>query len=324
MTKKPIKSILLVEDDTGDARLLREMLVDASLNTLQMTHVESLGKAETFLAKHSVDMVLLDLGLPDASGLEVVRRTCFAAPCTPVVVMTGLDDESLADDALEEGAQDYLIKGQIAPRALEQALRYAVKRKVIEDAMVVEKGQIAHAAQHDVLTGLPNRMLLNDRISQAIALAPRHKKKVVVFCLDLDRFKRINDSFGHSTGDKLLQSVAKRLLDCVRGSDTVSRTGGDEFVVLLSEVQRTIDASITARRMLDAVAEIHSIDQHDLHVTSSIGISIYPHDGFAAETLIKNADAAMGRAKKDGGKAFQFFAPAASEAATDRRYSHTG
>ena len=114
--------------------------------------------------------------------------------------------------------------------------------------------QITHSAEHDFLTGLPNRMLLNDRISQAIALAPRHMKQVAVLFLDLDGFKHINDSLGHPIGDKLLQSIAKRLVDCVRGSDTVSRQGGDEFVVLLSEVQQSDDAAITARRMLKAVA----------------------------------------------------------------------
>ena len=114
--------------------------------------------------------------------------------------------------------------------------------------------QMTHSAEHDFLTGLPNRMLLNDRISQAIALAPRHMNKVAVLFLDLDGFKHINDSLGHPIGDKLLQSIAKRLVDCVRGSDTVSRQGGDEFVVLLSEVEQSGDAAITARRMLQAVA----------------------------------------------------------------------
>lgn len=138
--------------------------------------------------------------------------------------------------------------------------------------------QMTHMAQHDVLTGLANRSLLNDRISQAIALARRHVKKVAVLFLDLDGFKHINDSLGHPTGDKLLQCIAKRLVDCVRDSDTVSRQGGDEFVVLLSEVQQSEDAANTARRMLQAVAEAHSIDQHELHISTS-SISIYPDDG---------------------------------------------
>jgi len=179
--------------------------------------------------------------------------------------------------------------------------------------------QMTHAAQHDLLTGLPNRMLLNDRASQAIAFAQRHMKKVAVLFLDLDGFKHINDSLGHAVGDKLLQCVAKRLADCVRGSDTVSRQGGDEFVVLLSEVEQSEDAAITARRMLQAVAEAQSIDQHDLHVTASIGVSVYPDDGRDAETLIKNADTAMYQAKENAHQSYRFFKPAMNVRAVERQ-----
>jgi diguanylate cyclase (GGDEF)-like protein/PAS domain S-box-containing protein len=179
--------------------------------------------------------------------------------------------------------------------------------------------QMAHSAQHDFLTGLPNRMLLNDRINQAIVLAPRHHKKVAVLFLDLDGFKHINDSLGHLTGDKLLQSIATRLEHCVRGSDTVSRQGGDEFVVLLSEIEKREDAALTATRMLQAVAEAHFIDQHDLHMTTSIGVSVYPDDGVNAETLIKNADTAMYQAKENGHQSYQFFKPAMNVRAVGRQ-----
>jgi diguanylate cyclase (GGDEF)-like protein len=180
--------------------------------------------------------------------------------------------------------------------------------------------QMTHSAQHDFLTGLPNRMLLNDRVSHAITLAPRHEKKVAVLFLDLDGFKHINDSLGHPTGDKLLQSIAQRLVGCVRLSDTVSRQGGDEFVVLLSEIEQAEDAAVAARRMLDSVAEAHSIDQHDLHVTTSIGVSVCPDDGLDAETLIKNADTAMYQAKENGRQSYQFFKPAMNVRAVERQF----
>jgi diguanylate cyclase (GGDEF)-like protein/PAS domain S-box-containing protein len=179
--------------------------------------------------------------------------------------------------------------------------------------------QMTHSAEHDFLTGLPNRMLLNDRVDQAIISAPRHKKRVAVLFLDLDGFKHINDSLGHSTGDKLLRSVAKRLLDCVRRTDTVSRQGGDEFVVLLSEEEQSEDAAIAARRMLRAVAETHSIDQHNLYISTSIGVSVYPDDGLDAETLIKNADTAMYQAKENGRQSYQFFKPAMNVRAVARQ-----
>ncbi len=181
--------------------------------------------------------------------------------------------------------------------------------------------QMTHSAQHDFLTGLPNRMLLNDRVNQAPSLpsSTGTPRKWRCWFLDLDGFKHINDSLGHPTGDKLLQSIAKRLVDCVRVSDTVSRQGGDEFVVLLSEIEQPEDAAITARRMLHAVAEAHLIDQHDLHVTTSIGLSVFPDDGLDAEALVKNADTAMYQAKENGRHSYQFFKPAMNVRAVERQ-----
>jgi diguanylate cyclase (GGDEF)-like protein/PAS domain S-box-containing protein len=449
MSKKSIK-ILLVEDNPGDARLLREMLSKQDALDIELTHVSSMSGAEGHIAKDAVDIILLDLGLPDVQGLGAVRRARAAAPRVPLVVLTGLHDEALAAQVLQEGAQEHLIKGQIETRGLVRAMRYAIERKVMDEALLVKEEalfvekeraqvtlnsigdavictdisgnitflnlvaermtswsrqaaearptaevfrmidaanretapnsmekaveqdrtvvlplnclliqrngsevpvegcispihdregkatgavivfrdvsiaramalQMAHSFQHDFLTGLPNRMLLNDRVKQAIALAPRHLKKVAVLFLDLDGFKHINDSLGHPIGDKLLQSIAARLVTCVRGSDTVSRQGGDEFVVLLSEMQQSEDAAITARRMLEAVAKAHSIDQHDLHVTTSIGVSIYPDDGLDVETLIKNADTAMYQAKENGPQSYRFFMPAMNVRAVERQ-----
>lgn len=442
MNEKPFY-ILLIEDNPADACLIREMFKTPDPNNTRLSHVETMREAEKHLAENLVDIMLLDLGLPDAQGLKAIRRAHAAAPHVPLVVLTGLDDESLAAQSIQEGAQDHLIKGQIEKRGLQRALRYAVERKRMEDALFLEKEraqvtlnsigdavvcmdlvgnisflnqvaekmtgwtweeaagrplsevvriqdatsqeaipnplamelgqsqslhlppncvlirrdgfeipiedsiapihdreglasgavivfrdvsaaramtvQMTHSAQHDFLTGLPNRMLLNDRVTQAIALAPRHAKKVAVLFLDLDGFKHINDSLGHPIGDLLLQSVAKRLVHCVRGADTVSRQGGDEFVVLLSEVERPEDAALTAQRMLLAVAEGHSVNQRDLHVTTSIGVSIYPDDGRDAETLIKNADIAMYQAKENGRQSYQFFKPAMNIRAVERQ-----
>jgi diguanylate cyclase (GGDEF)-like protein/PAS domain S-box-containing protein len=179
--------------------------------------------------------------------------------------------------------------------------------------------ELTHSAQHDFLTSLPNRVLLNDRVNQAIAMAPRHLKKVAVLFLDLDGFKHINDSLGHPIGDQLLQSIAKRIVNCVRAADTVSRQGGDEFVVLLSEVERSEDVALTARRILQTIAQPHPIGQHDLHVTTSIGLSVYPDDGRDAETLIKNADTAMYQAKENGHNSYRFFKPAMNVRAVERQ-----
>jgi diguanylate cyclase (GGDEF)-like protein/PAS domain S-box-containing protein len=167
--------------------------------------------------------------------------------------------------------------------------------------------RMTHSAEHDIVTNLPNRLLLNDRISRSITMARRQNKSLAVVFLDLDRFKYINDSLGHPVGDKLLQSVSRRLLASVRDSDTVSRQGGDEFAILLSEISHPEDAATSAKKLLLSLSAPHSIAGQDLHVDGSIGISVYPQDGEDAETLIKNADTAMYHAKESGRNNFQFF-----------------
>jgi len=167
--------------------------------------------------------------------------------------------------------------------------------------------RMSYLAQHDFLTELPNRLLLNDRLTQAIASAQRHRTLVAVLFLDVDHFKHINDSLGHAIGDQLLQSIAQRLVACVRHSDTVSRHGGDEFVILLSEVARAEHAAFTADKILAAVSRPHRIGHQDLQVTVSVGIGVYPDDGADAEALLKNADIALFQAKAHGRSNHQFF-----------------
>ena len=169
--------------------------------------------------------------------------------------------------------------------------------------------KMTRLAQHDILTGLPNRLLLNDRITQAISLSRRQGKQFAVLFLDLDGFKQVNDTLGHKTGDKLLRMVAKRTVACVRSSDTISRLGGDEFVVLLPEVADAGDAAFTAEKILAAIASPFALSGQNLRLSGCIGISIYPEDGHTADALIKNADTAMYDAKEKGPSAYQFFGP---------------
>jgi diguanylate cyclase (GGDEF)-like protein/PAS domain S-box-containing protein len=433
MGKNRDKTVLLIENDAEQVRLIRAMFDDQDSHSFKLTHVESFGDAETYLAGHSVDIVVLDLGLTDPDGLAAVKRTRATAPRASIVLLSSLDDEPKAIQAIHEGAQDYLIKGQIEPRRLMQALGNAVERTTNKEILTDEKDrvqatlnsiadavictdmlgnitffnpvagsmvgwpleeaagqhlsdvfrmvdattrepildpmakaasddqtgklpansvlihrdgheifiedsvapihdrdgkvtgavivfrdvsaaraqseQITHLAEHDSLTGLPNRLLFGDRVGQAISLARRHGTQAAVLFLDLDGFKQVNDSLGHTAGDKLLQSVAKRLLACVRDPDTVSRHGGDEFALLLQDLHKPENAAVTARRILKALADVHSVDGHQLHVTASIGVSIYPDDGFDAETLVRNADTAMYWAKKNGNESFQFYSP---------------
>jgi len=183
----------------------------------------------------------------------------------------------------------------------------AVQSQTVAEAAEHAAMQMSFKAERDFLTGLPNRALLTDRVAQSIALARRHGKRVALMFLDLDNFKEINDSLGHPVGDQLLQAAAKRLEGCVRHSDTVSRHGGDEFVVLLSEIEAARDAARAAEKLLKAMAEPHVIGDHRLNITVSIGISIYPDDGDEVEAVLSNADIAMYHAKKGGGNSYKAF-----------------
>ena len=204
--------------------------------------------------------------------------------------------------ALDEHAQqlqqanEHLVMATIAAHELTEEVEHT-------------KVRMAYLAQHDALTSLPNRMLLNDRLAQAMALAQRQGKQLALMFLDMDRFKYINDSMGHSVGDQLLISVAQRLTSAVRSSDTVCRQGGDEFVILLADVEHAADAALSAQKILTALTAPHRIGALELHITVSLGISVYPDDGESVDTLIKSADTAMYHAKENGRNNFQFFEP---------------
>ncbi|WON75143.1 putative bifunctional diguanylate cyclase/phosphodiesterase [Nitrosospira sp. Is2] len=182
-----------------------------------------------------------------------------------------------------------------------------IEAQKLAEQVEIAKTSLQHLAHHDVLTSLPNRMLLHDRLIQAIELARRQGRRFAVLFMDLDRFKHINDSLGHAIGDHLLQSVAQRLSSCVRHSDTLSRLGGDEFVVLLSNIAHPEDAALIAKNMLAELAAPHLIDHHELHISASIGIGIYPDHGEDAETLLQSADSAMYHSKKSGRSNYKFF-----------------
>jgi diguanylate cyclase (GGDEF)-like protein/PAS domain S-box-containing protein len=184
--------------------------------------------------------------------------------------------------------------------------------------------RMSYLAHHDYLTDLPNRLLLDDRLAQAIFVARRQNKQLAVLFVDVDRFKHINDSLGHVIGDELLQSIAQRLRANVRSSDTVSRQGGDEFVILLSAIAHPKDAAFSANKILTALGMPHSVKEHELQISVSIGIGVYPDDGTDSMTLIRNADVAMLNAKESGRNNYQFFRPDMNEHALERQSLESG
>jgi len=236
------------------------------------------------------------------------------------------ESEGLHEDAVRtledakrvRSAVDRLPMVQLR-EANEQLVLATVAAQEAHDAAVREGMQMAYMAKHDALTGLPNRTLLSDRLAQAMVLARRHRKKAAVMFIDLDHFKRINDTLGHEVGDQLLRAVSGRLLACVRHSDTVSRQGGDEFVVLLSEVDDADAATVLAEKAIRTMAEPVEVGGNVLHVTLSIGISIFPDDGEDEDSLMKSADVAMYAAKQAGRNRYRCFAPAMNQEAAERQ-----
>jgi diguanylate cyclase len=292
--------LLLVEDNPGDVVLVREMLRSALDDGFEFVHAERLDEACASLERDGAACVLLDLSLPDAEGVEAVTRVQSSAPDVPIVVLTGLDDERLALKAVQEGAQDYLIKGRVDDRLISRSIRYAIERKRADV-------ELAHRTLRDPLTGLPNRTLFLDRLQLALGRARRQQAAVAVLFLDLDRFKVINDSLGHDTGDRLLVDVAARLQAVLRPGDSVARFGGDEFTILCDGIDEERDAVVIAERVVEAVAAPFVIDDTEAFLTASVGIALSTGADDRPVTLIRDADAALFRAKERGKSRYELF-----------------
>ena len=424
--------VLVIAENAKNLHDLRQGLSEAKDGPFQTICATSLADAIEVLGNTKIDCILIDLDLPDSTGVATFDRIYEAAPSIPILTLSRTDDESAVIETVQRGAQGYLSQGFFKSRLVPQALRSIIIRKAVEEALFVEKERanailkaigdavfvtaldgavnymnpvaermtgwtagdahgrpfadvaniverssnapvwqqmlstvqegkavcgrsglllrwsegreiavdmsvtpvpapngglsdivivlhdasaaevaayqkMTYLAEHDFLTDLPNRLLLNDRINQAIARAARNATEVAVLFLDLDNFKHVNDSLGHSIGDQLLQSVAQRLKACVRTSDTVSRPGGDEFIVVMADETQPEDAALSADKVLNELAAPHLVQGHQLQVTTSIGISLYPQDGKDADTLVKNADTAMYYAKNGGRNNYRFF-----------------
>jgi diguanylate cyclase (GGDEF)-like protein len=429
MKIEPRECVLLIQCNPADVRLISKALTTHSHRTLEVESVNKVPDALERIGQGGVRAVIMDIEMPE--GFASFEELLSSTPHMPVLILSGTETECIARQAVEQGAQDYLLKNQLEEFRLGRVVRTMIELKAKEEAAIQQQQradvilsctgdavlisdvagfvrhlnepaelltgwscqeaigrsldevfqtidpisrqavgdplataavdkkyvslcsncvlvqrhgfevaiegsaaytrdrlgningsifvfndisaarakslELSHLAQHDFLTDLPNRVLLNDRITQAISFAARYSKQLAVMFVDLDGFKRINDSLGHTSGDKLLQLVASRLVACVRRSDTVSRLGGDEFVVLLYQVEHAEDAAFISKKILSSLAEPFSIEQKHLDISASIGVSTYPGDGQDAETLLHKADTAMYAAKKLGRNNCQFF-----------------
>ena len=440
------QTILLLQDDASKAAKVQELLAQSSDGCFVVEWIRSCTAGLDRLndpAKAAIAAVLVDLLSPAGQEIEVFDRIFQASPHVPILVLSNPERENVARQAVQHGAQDYILDDRLDNYSLAKALHNMLERAANAEALFVEKeraqvtlnsigdavistdaagivtylnqvaesmtgwtsaealgrpfsdmfrivdtanpgrtvnpmavamqqnttvdltagcvlirrdgfespiedsaapihdrrGQVTGAvivfhdvtqvramsqrmsylAHHDYLTDLPNRLLLDDRLAQAMTAARRHRQRLAVLFVDVDRFKHVNDSLGHAIGDELLMSVARRLVACVRDSDTVSRQGGDEFVILLATIAHAEDAALSAGKILTALGMPHRIKEHDIQITGSVGIGVYPDDGTDAETLVKNADIAMLNAKESGRNSFQFFTPDMNEHALERQ-----
>ncbi len=302
-THQPVVTLLLIEDNPDDAALVRDVLKQSPRFRSTVEHRFRLQKGIVRLAEGGIDVVLLDFSLPDSFGIDTFRRLHHAHPEIPVIVLTSLDDDQLALQAVSEGAQDYLVKKDLEQRLLTRSIRYAIERNRAEQ-------QLLHNAFHDTLTGLANRALFGDRLDMAMAGARRRPSgQFAVLFFDLDRFKNVNDSLGHNVGDQLLVALARRLETIIRPGDSVARIGGDEFAILVNDMHDVGDAIQVAERILEGFEAPFPIDSNEVFISASIGIAIHGQDTIDADAMLRDADIAMYRAKASGKGRYEIFDP---------------
>jgi len=292
--------VLLVEDDSDDAEFLQACLRRQKTKDIELEHVASMTDATSSIKENDYDIVLLDLNLPDSTGQESVHRIQNADGTVPIVVLSGEGNEEFAVEILNRGVQDYLVKWEGDGRVILRAIRYAIERKRAEE-------RLSFLAQYDPLTEIPNRRYFQDQLERASMRAQRARKKIGILFFDLDRFKSVNDTLGHQTGDLLLGLVVERLKTCVRSGDLLARLGGDEFAVMLEDIEGALALETAAKKILGAFTEPFDVGPRQVSITTSVGITIYPNDTNDPMTLLNNADMALYQAKDRGRNNFKFF-----------------
>ncbi|MES2039540.1 MAG: EAL domain-containing protein [Pseudomonadota bacterium] len=303
-----VAKVLVVDDDRSTRSTLRHTL---QRDGFKVEEAADGSQALLMLKRMRPDVILMDAVMPVMDGFTACSliQEMPRGRSIPVLMITALEDNSSVERAFAAGASDYI------PKPIHFAVLSQRVRRIIE-ANQAEK-RIRHLAFNDVLTGLPNRTQFLDQLGRRLTMAKENVESVAVLFLDLDRFKNVNDTLGHDVGDRLLIAVAQRIRRSVRNADCVARLGGDEFTVVLSELADPAAAASAAQNICRTLAKPFQIDSHDIFVTASIGISVYPSDGMDVGTLVKHADTAMYRAKKTNTD-FQFFEAAMEHSISER------
>jgi len=248
------------------------------------------------------DLAIFDLVMPNVDGISACKEVTFQTQNPPpVLIVTSLDDDTSISHAFDAGAIDYITK----------PINWSVFKQRVKRIVEAEKNRqkIQRLEFHDTLTGLPNRTLLLDRLESATLRAQRNKNMVALMMIDIDNLKLINETLGHANGDKLIQSVASRLSKTIRNTDTLSRSGGDEFDLIIENIHRLEDIGLMAEKFSRTIEHNLTLMDEEIHVKASIGISVYPQDGNDIGSLLSHADAALYRAKDRGGNVYEFYSP---------------
>jgi predicted signal transduction protein with EAL and GGDEF domain len=325
--------ILIIDDDPIIRRLLARTLQKEGMKTSEACAGEQ--GLEIFRAERA-DVVLLDVVMPGGmDGFTVCAKIKqqLKGQHVPVLMMTGLDDIESINHAYEAGATDFITK-PINIALIGHRVRYMLRSAQATQSLLESENRLHRMAYFDPLTELPNRSFFQEHLQMMISLAERQQQKFGVFFLDIDGFKRINDTLGHLLGDRILQETGRRLRKSLRACDAVirmdgtpaesglslARLGGDEFSVLYSMIESRDEASNGAERIRQALSKPIYVDQHELFTTISMGIAVYPDNGKTAESLLKNADMAMHYAKRDGGNNYRYFSSNMTDAAKRRLF----
>jgi len=321
---KSRSTILIIDDDDQIRGLLKELLRDE----YECVDVGSAEEALSVLSSLVFNLVISDIQMTGISGLDLVPRILERTPDTVVVMISGQQSIESAIDAMRVGAFDYVTK-PLDLRHVQAAVRRALahhellkeKRQYennLEEMVEQRTAEIEHLAFHDRLTDLPNRTLFADRCAQALASAQRNKRSVGVMLVSLDRFKKVSDTLGHAAGDVVLAEAGSRLQACVSEGDTVARFDGEEFAMLLTQIDLPGDLAEVSAEVHEAFKEPFRLGSHEVYVATSIGISLFPFNGVDSSTILKNAGAALHRAKKQGGNNHQFYAADMNAEAVER------
>lgn len=311
MNRQDAVRILHVEDNRDDQELIKRLLARSGI-VCDITIAESHEEFVNSLDNQSWDVILSDYSLPSFDGYRALAIAKHRSPDTPFIFVTGTLGEDIAVETLKSGATDYVLKQRLT--RLSTSVRRALsevaeknRRQEAEAALRKSEENLRYQADHDSLTNLHNRAYLHDQLPRLIASATRHQEKLAMLFIDLDRFKLINNSLGHSLGDLVLVEAAERMKQCSREPDIVLRLGGDEFLIALTGIRESTDAARCAERINTVMADEMQIRGHSLTVTCSIGIGIFPDDAIDGESLIKAADLALYSAKDSGRNSWRFF-----------------